>query len=94
MRTWSRPLPDSRCVLRANNMSGLVLAVTLGIGLGALWPDGPIEHDDVSLVLRQDVRRTVRVGAFAEALDARVAEVAPQLELRASVSGRSRGSPG
>jgi hypothetical protein len=59
-----------------------------------LWPDEPIEHDDVYLVLHQDVRRTGRVRAFAEALDVRAAEIAPQLELRTAVSGRSRGSPG
>ena len=98
MRTWSRPLPEARYVLRANNMSGLVQAVALGIGLGALhcwmadplpnlvllWPDDPIEHDDVYLVLHQDVRRTGRVRAFAEALDQRAAELAPQLEARTS----------
>jgi len=46
-----------------------------------LWPEEPIEHDDVHLVLHQDVRRTGRVRAFAEALDQRTAEIAPQLEL-------------
>ena len=104
MRTWSRPLPDARYVLRANNMSGLVLAVTLGIGLGALhcwmadplpelvrlWPEEPIEHDDVHLVLHQDVRRTGRVRAFADALDRRAAEIAPQLELRTAGSASGR----
>ncbi len=36
MRSWSRPLPDARHVLRANNMSALVQAVVLGMGMGAL----------------------------------------------------------
>ena len=108
MRTWSRPLPDARYVLRANNMSALVLAVSLGIGLGALhcwmadplpelvrlWPEEPIEHDDVHLVLHQDVRRTGRVRAFAEALDRRAAEVAPQLELRTAAAASRRAPRG
>ena len=96
LRGWSRPLPDARYVLRANSMSALVLAVTLGIGLGALhcwmadpnpdlvrlWPDELLEHDDVYLVLHHDVQRTGRVRAFVEALEERAAEVAPRLEAR------------
>jgi len=96
LRGWSRPLPDARDVLRANSMSTLVLAVSLGIGLGALhcwmaepnpelvrlWPDEPLEHDDVYLVLHHDVQRTGRVRAFVEALEQRAAEVAPRLDAR------------
>jgi len=98
LRGWSRPLPDARYVLRANSMSALVLAVTLGIGLGALhcwmadpnpelvrlWPDELLEHDDVYLVLHHDVQRTGRVRAFVEALEQRAAEVAPRLEARST----------
>ena len=93
---WSKPLPETRDVLRTNSMSTLVLAVSLGIGLGALhcwmadpnpdlvrlWPDEALEHDDVYLVLHHDVQRTGRVRAFVEALEERAAEVAPRLEAR------------
>ena len=96
MRTWSRPLPEARYVLRANSMSSLVLATALGIGIGALhcwmaarhpelvrvWPDEPLEHDDVYLVLHHDVQRTPRVRAFVETLAERAAEIAPTLEAR------------
>jgi len=97
-RSWSQPLPDGRDVLRANNMSALVQAAALGLGIGALhcwmaderlelvrlWPDEPLEHDDVYLVLHEDVQRTGRVRAFVEALEQRAAEIAPRLEARAS----------
>ncbi len=93
---WTRPLPETRDVLRTNSMPTLVLAVRLGIGFGALhcwmaeqdpelvrlWPEEPLEHDDVHLVLHQDVQRTGRVRAFVEALEQRAAEVAPRLEGR------------
>ena len=104
MRTWSRPFPEARHVLRANNMSALVQAVTLGLGIGALhcwmadphpdlvrlWPDEPLEHDDVYLVLHRDVQRTGRVRAFVAALEQRAAEVAPELEARPSAAIRRR----
>jgi len=103
VRTWSQPPPDGRDVLRANNMSALVQAAVLGLGIGALhcwmadqrtelvrlWPDEPLEHDDVYLVLHEDVQRTGRVRAFVEALEHRAAEVAPRLEARQS-AGRRR----
>jgi len=96
LRGWSQPLPETRDVLRTNSMSTLVLAVSLGIGLGALhcwmadpnpdlvrlWTEEPLEHDDVYLVLHQDVQRTGRVRAFVEALEQRAVEVAPRLEAR------------
>jgi DNA-binding transcriptional LysR family regulator len=93
---WSKPLPETRDVLRTNSMSTLVLAVSLGIGLGALhcwmadpnpdlvrlWPDEALEHDDIYLVLHHDVQRTGRVRAFVEAVEERAAEIAPRLEAR------------
>lgn len=96
LRGWSQPLPETRDVLRTNSMSTLVLAVRLGIGLGALhcwmadpnpdlvrlWPDEALEHDDVYLVLHHDVQRTGRVRAFVEALEERAAEMAPRLAAR------------
>ena len=96
LRGWSQPLPETRDVLRTNSMTTLVLAVTLGIGIGALhcwmadpnpdlvrlWPDEALEHDDVYLVLHHDVQRTGRVRAFVEALEERAAEIAPRLEAR------------
>jgi DNA-binding transcriptional LysR family regulator len=96
LRGWSKPLPETRDVLRTNSMSTLVLAVSLGIGLGALhcwmadpnpdlvrlWPEEALEHDDVYLVLHHDVQRTGRVRAFVEAIEERVAEIAPRLEAR------------
>jgi len=100
MRSWSRPLPDARHVLRASNMSALVQAVVLGMGIGALhcwmaerhptlvrvWPDEPVEHDDLFLVLHGDVRNTGRVRAFVQAVEERANEVAPEL------AGGSRGA--
>lgn len=102
VRTWSQPPPDARDVLRANNMSALVQAAVLGLGIGALhcwmadqrpelirlWPDEPLEHDDVYLVLHEDVQRTGRVRAFVEALEQRAADVAPKLEAREPVGRR------
>jgi DNA-binding transcriptional LysR family regulator len=96
LRGWSQPLPETRDVLRTNSMTTLVLAVSLGIGLGALhcwmadpnpelvrlWPDEALEHDDVYLVLHHDVQRTGRVRAFVEALEQRATEIAPRLEAR------------
>lgn len=96
LRGWSQPLPETRDVLRTNSMSTLVLAVSLGVGLGALhcwmadpnpdlvrlWPDEALEHDDVYLVLHHDVQRTGRVRAFVEAVEERAAEIAPKLEAR------------
>jgi DNA-binding transcriptional LysR family regulator len=96
IRSWSRPLPDARIVLRANNMSALVQAVLLGVGIGALhcwmaarhaelrrvWPDEPLEHDDIFLVLHKDVQRTGRVRAFIQAIEERVADVSRELEGR------------
>ena len=96
LRGWSQPLPETRDVLRTNSMTTLVLAVSLGIGLGALhcwmadpnpelvrlWPDEALEHDDVYLVLHHDVQRTGRVRAFVEALEQRAADIAPRLEAR------------
>jgi DNA-binding transcriptional LysR family regulator len=58
-----------------------------------LWPEEPLEHDDVYLVLHEDVQRTGRVRAFVEALEQRAAEIAPQLEARASGTTGAR-SPG
>jgi len=104
MRSWSRPLPEARYALRANSMSALVLAVSLGMGIGVLhcwmadphpelvrlWPNEPLEHDDVYLVLHHDVQRTGRVRAFVEALEQRAAEVAPRLEARGTGAARRR----
>jgi DNA-binding transcriptional LysR family regulator len=106
MRSWSRPLPDARYVLRANNMSALVQAAGLGLGIGILhcwmadshpelvrlWPDEMLEHDDVYLVLHQDVQRTGRVRAFVEALEHRATEVAPRLEARVPAAPGERRS--
>jgi len=99
---WSKALPETRDVLRTNSMSTLVLAVSLGIGLGALhcwmadpnpdlvnlWPEEALEHDDVYLVLHHDVQRTARVRAFVDAIEQRAAEVAPRLEARAPTPPR------
>jgi len=104
LRSWSRPLPDARYALRANNMSALVQAVVLGMGMGALhcwmaaqhptllrvWPDEPLEHDDLHLVLHQDVQRTGRVRAFVQAVEERAAETAATLEGRGA-GHRARG---
>jgi DNA-binding transcriptional LysR family regulator len=101
VRSWARPLPEARVVLRANNMLTLVHAVLLGLGVGALycwmaeqhpslrrvWPAEPLEYDDLFLVLHKDVQRTGRVRAFIEALEERVAAVSPELE------GRKSGEP-
>jgi len=97
LRSWSRPLPEARYVLRANTMSVLLTAVRLGLGIGALhcwmaaqhsdlrrvWPDEPLEHDDLFLVLHRDVQRTGRVRAFIDALEERAAEIRPEAEGRA-----------
>jgi DNA-binding transcriptional LysR family regulator len=96
VRSWARPLPDARVVLRTNSMLTLVHAVLLGVGVGALfcwmaeqhpalkrvWPDEPVEYDDLFLVLHKDVQRTGRVRAFIEALEERVGEVTPELQGR------------
>jgi DNA-binding transcriptional LysR family regulator len=96
IRTWSRLLPEARYALRANNMSTLVQAVRLGLGIGALhcwladrfadlrrvWPEEPLEHDDLYLVFHKDVQRTGRVRAFIDAIEERAAEVAPEAERR------------
>ena len=104
MRSWSRLLPEARYVLRANTMSALVTAVRLGLGIGALhcwiaaphsdlrrvWPDEPLEHDDLFLVLHRDVQRTGRVRAFIDALEERAAHVAPVAEGRRATEGSAR----
>jgi DNA-binding transcriptional LysR family regulator len=104
MRSWSRPLRDARYVLRVNSMAVLVQAVSQGMGIGVLhcwmadahpelirlWPDELLEHDDVYLVLHQDVQRTGRVRAFVEALEQRATEAAPMLEARTAVAARRR----
>jgi DNA-binding transcriptional LysR family regulator len=101
IRSWARPLPEGRVVLRANNMSALVQAVLLGMGIGSLhcwmaarhaelrrvWPDEPLEHDDIFLVLHKDVQRTGRVRAFIEAIEERAADVSRELEGRLSAPG-------
>jgi DNA-binding transcriptional LysR family regulator len=96
LRGWSRPLPDGRPVFWANNMSALLQAVVLGMGIGPLqcwmaaehalllpvWPEEPPEYDEVFLVLHKEVQKTARVRVFLEALERRAAEASAQLEAR------------
>jgi DNA-binding transcriptional LysR family regulator len=86
-------LRDARIVLRASNSLALLEAVELGLGIGSLpccigdtsrdlrrlFPEAPLELDDIWLVVHADVQRTGRVRAFIEALDARLAAVADRL---------------
>jgi DNA-binding transcriptional LysR family regulator len=83
----------ARIVLRTNNSLALHRAVALGIGIGALpcyigdadrelrrvFPDAPVELDDLWLVVHADLTRTSRVRAVIDALEARLEEVASAL---------------
>lgn len=91
-------LQEARVVLRTNNGASALQAVALGLGIGALpcyladttprlkrvFPDAPVELDDLWLVLHPDVQRTGRVRAVIEALDARLESAA------AGLAGRAR----
>jgi DNA-binding transcriptional LysR family regulator len=87
------PLRDARLALRTNSTLMILQAVRLGIGIGPLPcflaradpslervpSDAPAELDEVWLVVHADVQRTSRVRAVIDALEARMAELAPQL---------------
>ena len=89
------PLRDARVVLRTNSTSMLLRAVRLGLGIGPLpcfladadrglervLPTGPLESDDLWLVVHADVQRTSRVRAAIDAIEARLAELAVELPL-------------
>jgi DNA-binding transcriptional LysR family regulator len=84
---------NARIVLRTNNSLALQRAVGLGIGIGALpcyigdadrelrrvFPDAPVELDDLWLVVHADLTRTSRVRAVIDALEARLMAVAKDL---------------
>jgi DNA-binding transcriptional LysR family regulator len=84
---------NARIVLRTNNSLALQRAVALGIGIGALpcyigdadrelrrvFPDAPVELDDLWLVVHADLTRTSRVRAVIDALEARLEAVAKDL---------------
>jgi DNA-binding transcriptional LysR family regulator len=87
------PVRDARVVLRVNSALMLLQAVRMGIGIGPLpcflaapddslerVPSGaPAELDEVWLVVHADVQRTSRVRAVIEALEKRMADIAPEL---------------
>src|SRR5256885_1045899 len=80
-------------VRRTTNSLSLHRAVALGIGIGGLpcyigdsdrelrrvFPDVPVEIDDLWLVVHADLTRTSRVRAIIDALEARLAAVAKDL---------------
>ena len=84
---------NARIVLRAGNSLALHRAVALGIGIGGLpcyigdadrdlrrvFPDAPVEIDDLWLVVHADLTRTSRVRAVIDALEARLEAVAKDL---------------
>ena len=84
---------DVRVVLRTNSTLMLLRAVRLGLGIGPLpcslarphadlerVPAGaPVEIDDVWMVVHGDVQCTSRVRAVIDAIEARMAEIAPEL---------------
>jgi len=84
---------NARIVLRTSNSPSLHRAVALGIGIGGLpcyigdadrelrrvFPDAPVEIDDLWLVVHADLTRTSRVRAVIDALEARLADVAKDL---------------
>jgi len=84
---------NARIVLRTGNSLSLHRAVALGIGIGGLpcyigdadrelrrvFPEAPVEIDDLWLVVHADLTRTSRVRAVIDALEGRLAEVAKDL---------------
>jgi DNA-binding transcriptional LysR family regulator len=82
-----------RLVLRTNNSLALLRAVALGIGIGALpcyigdaerdlrrvFPDAPVDLEDLWLVVHADLTRTSRVRAVIDAIEARLEEVSSDL---------------
>ena len=87
------PFREGRVVLRTNSVLMLLSAVRLGLGIGPLpcalaRPDptlervpalAPIELDELWLVVHADVQRTSRVRAVIDAIEARMAAIAPEL---------------
>jgi DNA-binding transcriptional LysR family regulator len=87
------PLGDARIVLRTNSTSMLVKAVRLGLGIGPLpcflaradrtlerVPSAtPSKADELWLVVHEDVRRTTRVRAVIDAMEARLSQVEADL---------------
>ena len=87
------PLGDARIVLRTNSTSMLVKAVRLGLGIGPLpcflaradrtlerVPSAtPTKADELWLVVHEDVRRTTRVRAVIDAMEARLSQVEADL---------------
>ena len=84
---------NARIVLRTGNSLSLHRAVALGIGIGGLpcyigdadrdlrrvFPDAPVEIDDLWLVVHADLTRTSRVRAVIDALETRLAAVSKDL---------------
>jgi DNA-binding transcriptional LysR family regulator len=84
---------NARIVLRTGNSLSLHRAVALGIGIGGLpcyigdadrdlrrvFPDAPVEIDDLWLVVHADLTRTSRVRAVLDALQARLEAVEKDL---------------
>jgi len=84
---------NARIVLRTGNSLSLHRAVALGIGIGGLpcyigdadrdlrrvFPEAPVEIDDLWLVVHADLTRTSRVRAVIDALETRLAAVSKDL---------------
>jgi len=84
---------NARIVLRTGNSLSLHRAVALGIGIGGLpcligdadrdlrrvFPEAPVEIDDLWLVVHADLTRTSRVRAVIDALETRLSAVAKDL---------------
>lgn len=100
------PLGEARIVLRSNNSMMLLRAVGLGLGIGPLpcclaraepdlvrvFPRAAAELDELWLVVHADVQRTSRVRTVIEALERRLADVAPELSDR--LAGEPPGETG
>jgi DNA-binding transcriptional LysR family regulator len=93
LRIAGEDLDEARIVVRTNNSLALHRAIGLGLGIGALpcclgdsnrelrrvFPEAPVELDDLWLVVHADLQRTSRVRAVIDALEGRLAAVASDL---------------